>query len=278
MGRRTPFFWAIVILLGVYLLVRFIIPYGSMWILGSSRPLFVPATLMIMYFTIASLSLAIHITMSQENTQAFLAPIITFLQGEQTGSLRIIRLLVLGMVPLLVGWGTYSLVMPNAQTPTGLRIQHPTIPSQYEGLSNPFRNPDGVLVRQFTGQEGLEGLTMEEAKVQFIQNAMQEGRALYQLNCRPCHGSKADGNGPMAGGFRLRPVDFTDPGTIATVVEPYVFWRVKEGGRGLPAESTPWDSVMPTWKHELTDKQIWKIILAEYDTAGTEPRKPEHLE
>jgi len=82
----------------------------------------------------------------------------------------------------------------------------------------------------------------------------------------------------MAGGFRLRPANFTDPGTIATVIEAYVFWRVKEGGRGLPVESTPWDSAMPTWKHELTDEQIWKIILAEYNTAGTEPRIPEHLE
>ena len=278
MRQKSMLFWVITVLIGVYLLIRFVIPYGSMWILGGSHPLFVPTTLMFMYFMVAFISLAIHITMSPKNTQAFLDPIRVFLKGEQTGIRKIIRILVLGSLPLLVGWETYSFVMPSVQTPTGLRIQHPTIPSQYEGLTNPFRNPAEALVHQFMEKEGLENLTMEEAKAQFIQNTMQKGRALYQLNCRPCHGSKADGNGPMAGGFRLRPVDFTDPGTIATVVEAYVFWRVKEGGRGLPAESTPWDSAMPTWKHELPDEQIWKIILAEYDTAGTEPRKPERLE
>ncbi len=43
----------------------------------------------------------------------------------------------------------------------------------------------------------------------------------------------------MAGGFRLRPANFSDPGTIATVVEAYAFWRVTEGGPGLPPEATP---------------------------------------
>ena len=82
----------------------------------------------------------------------------------------------------------------------------------------------------------------------------------------------------MEWGFRLKPVDFRDPGTIGTLVEPYAFWRIKEGGPGLPPEASPWDSAMPLWKDELTDEEIWKIILAEYDTAGVEPRKPEKLE
>jgi len=116
---------------------------------------------MIMYFTVALLGLAIHITMSQENTRVFLAPIIAFLKGEQTGSQKIFRLLVLGVVPLLVGWGTYSFVMPKVQTPIGLRIQHPTIPSQYERLTNPFRDPDEARIRQFMEKEGLEGRTVE---------------------------------------------------------------------------------------------------------------------
>jgi len=82
----------------------------------------------------------------------------------------------------------------------------------------------------------------------------------------------------MATGFRLRPANFRDPGTIATVVEAYAFWRIKEGGRGLPNESSPWDSAMPRWKDELPDDDIWKIVLAEYELADVEPRKPEKLE
>jgi hypothetical protein len=82
----------------------------------------------------------------------------------------------------------------------------------------------------------------------------------------------------MAPALPLKPANFRDPGTIATVVESYAFWRVQEGGRGLPTVATPWDSAMPVWKNDLKEEEIWKILLAEYATAGVEPRKPEKLE
>ena len=82
----------------------------------------------------------------------------------------------------------------------------------------------------------------------------------------------------MARGLRLKPADFQDPGTIGTVVESYAFWRIKEGGRGLPMAASPWDSAMPAWKDELSDEEIWKIVMAEYAIAGREPRKPESHE
>jgi len=278
MPRKNLFAWTVSILLGIYVLIRFVIPYGSMWIMGGSHPLYVPATLAVMYFSVAVLGLAIHITTSRENIDAFLSPIIRFLRGYAGGLQQALRLLVLAAIPLLIGWGAFSVASTQVKTPTGLRIQHPTIPGRFENLVNPFRNPDEGMVQAYIKKTGLSNISLAEGKKKLIQENLQEGRALYQMNCRPCHGSKADGNGPMAGGFRLRPINFSDPGTLATVVESYAFWRVKEGGRGLPTESTPWNSVMPTWKYELTDAQIWKIILAEYDTAGVEPRVTEHLE
>ena len=35
---------------------------------------------------------------------------------------------------------------------------------------------------------------------------------------------------------------------------------------------------MPAWEDELGELDIWKIILAEYDLSGTEPRVPEALD
>jgi mono/diheme cytochrome c family protein len=102
-----------------------------------------------------------------------------------------------------------------------------------------------------------------------------EGRALYSMNCRPCHGDSVAGDGPMADGFKLRPINFTDNGTIETIVEGYTFWRVSNGGPGLPTEATPWDSAMPVWKLNLSEEERWKIILAEYDLAQKTPRIPE---
>ncbi|MBT5109533.1 MAG: hypothetical protein HOM25_12690 [Rhodospirillaceae bacterium] len=113
------------------------------------------------------------------------------------------------------------------------------------------------------------------AKAALLEKNLFEGRALYAMNCRACHGDSVAGDGPMADGFKLRPINFTDNGTIETIVEGYTFWRVMNGGPGLPTEATPWDSAMPEWKLSLTEDERWKIILAEYDLAGKTPRIPE---
>lgn len=279
MKRRISLFWYAVITLAiVYAIVKLVIPRVSMWIVHWPSPLIVPSALTVIYMLLAMTGLAIYITMSEENIEEFLKPIRTFLRGGQTGLKGRARLMALVLIPGLAGWVAFDRVVPKIQSPTGIRIQHPTIPGQYEKLINPYRDPKEDLVKQFIEKENLGAMKIEEARALMVQKTIAEGRGLYQRNCRPCHGSKADGNGPMAVGFRLRPANFRDPGTIPTVIEAYVFWRVKEGGRGLPNESTPWDSVMPRWKDELTDDQIWKIILAEYNTADVEPRKPEKLE
>jgi mono/diheme cytochrome c family protein len=113
------------------------------------------------------------------------------------------------------------------------------------------------------------------AKAALLEKHLFEGRALYAMNCRACHGDSTAGDGPMADGFKLRPINFTDTGTIETIVEGYTFWRVTNGGPGLPTEATPWDSAMPEWKLNLTEEERWKIILAEYDLAQKTPRIPE---
>jgi mono/diheme cytochrome c family protein len=197
--------------------------------------------------------------MSDENQRNFIDPVIRFLRGPEKAQTRRERAFqwgrwaALGLLPLLVGLAVYTQTAPSTGTPTTLRIQHPGLPKSFEGLENPFRTGDAETLAQ----------------------NLEEGRVLFYMNCRPCHGTKADGTGPMARGFRLKPANFTDPGTISTVVEAFAFWRARKGNPGLPAASSPWDSAMPKWEVDLTDEQIWKILLAEYDIAGVDPRKPE---
>ncbi len=133
----------------------------------------------------------------------------------------------------------------------------------------------GPAMRKLLTQLPSGELDRDTAKAALLEKTLFEGRALYAMNCRACHGDSVAGDGPMADGFKLRPIDFTDNGTIETIVEGYTFWRVTNGGPGLPAEATPWDSAMPEWKLSLTEAQRWKIILAEYDLAQKTPRIPE---
>ena len=130
-------------------------------------------------------------------------------------------------------------------------------------------------VRTFLTQLATGEVDREVARAALVEKTLFEGRALYSMNCRPCHGDSVAGDGPMADGFKLRPINFTDNGTIETIVEGYTFWRVENGGPGLPTEATPWDSAMPQWKLNLTEEERWKIIMAEYDLAEKTPRIPE---
>lgn len=237
-----------------------------------------PNAAVIMYVTLLVIGVALYITYNDEKLNEFVCTVTEFLRGKPgETTYNTIRIVVLVIIPLLIGWSIYSFKAPKSQSPTGLRIAHPTIPGKYEKLENPLRNPEDEIVKKFIEEENMGDISLEEARGLLVEKYMDDGRVLYQINCRPCHGSKADGAGPMAGGFRLKPVDFRDPGTIATVVESYAFWRVTEGGPKLPVQSTPWDSAMPIWGDELTDDEKWKIIMAEYDTAGVEPRIPEEL-
>jgi hypothetical protein len=275
--KEFPLFWGCVITVAVvYLLFKFLAPVVSQWIVGRSTPLPLPRTLMFIYTALAMIGVGLFVSTSEKKMDAFVAPVLKFLAGGQGGILSIVRLVVLVVFPLLIGWATFSKAAPSVQSLTSIRVQHPTLPGKFEHMENPFRNPDEARLKKFAEEKGL-GSDMAKVKTAFDEQMLADGRGLFQINCRPCHGSRANSDGPMAWGFRLRPADFTDPGTISTVVEPYIFWRINEGAFGLPAEATPWDSAMPSWRGEIPEEDMWKIILADYDLAGVIPRQPEKI-
>ncbi len=278
--RLSTFGATILSLVLSFALVKYGIPYASMLIVNAPHPLPVPAALMAFYGILVVAGAWVYLTFDDRRWAEFNAPVFAFLRGEfqggDNGSKRIARLGILALIPLLIGWAVYGQGLPEGSSPTALRIQHPTIPGSFERLQNPFRNPSDDMVRRFLTEKKLS-VAPEEGRKLLVQAALAEGRDLYVRNCQWCHGDGADGNGPLARGLRLRPANFRDPGTIATVVEAYVFWRVKEGGAGLPPEATPWDSAMPVWKTDLTEEQIWKVVMAVYDMADVEPRQPEKL-
>jgi mono/diheme cytochrome c family protein len=176
------------------------------------------------------------------------------------------------IVPLLAGYLVYAQFVPRMRPPVEPRVSHPPVPSGYQNVSNPLRNPGDEAVQKFIAERALAGISVPEARQRLVANYTEQGYALYQKNCSHCHGVLADGRGPMARGLRLKPANFRGPDSLAAVSESYVFWRIKEGGVELPPEATPWDSAMPAWKTGLTDEEIWKIVLAVYSMAGVSPK------
>jgi mono/diheme cytochrome c family protein len=232
-----------ILTIGVYLFIKFILPLFT-------APL--PSSLISLYVVLTISGILIYATLSGGSMEAFFGPISRFLIGEgQAGAMRYARMLVLVLFPLLVGWQTYASTAPSDQPPAENRTIHPAPPGEFVGLANPLSpTPENI----------------------------QAGKGFFAAMCSPCHGGNFDGKGPAAKGFNPPPANFVDPGTIAQLQESYVFWRIKKGGVGLPVEGMPWKSAMPRWEFELTDEQIWKIIMGEYDGAGQKPRTWEEEE
>ena len=244
-----------IVAVGLWLVVDLGLPLLSMWTSGAPRPVALPGFARALYLVLLLAGVLVYLSASDArlaDTRAAMRWLFADAPTHGRGT-RLARRVILAVIPIVVAFLVWRALTPHEATPTSLRTQHPTLPSQWEALKNPIRERDEAARRA----------------------ALADGRDLFQIACRPCHGAGADGQGPMARGFRLKPADFTDPGTIATVVEPYAFWRVTEGGPGLPPEATPWESAMPVWKHDLDDAARWKAVLAAYDIAGVEPRKPE---
>ncbi len=258
---RINGFWRVVgVVVVVYLFLRVAFSYLSQWIMGAENPLPVPRVLLSIYMILAIMAILVQVAINDQTLRDFLDPLADLLRGPPKGDpraadgrYRLLRIATLAILPVLVGWTVYQQLVPKVASAATSRQQHPTIPESYVSLENPFRTKSEAEQKQ----------------------AIAEGIVLYQTNCRPCHGTPARGDGPMAPGFKPRPIAFTDVGTIETIVESYLMWRVEKGGIGLPAAATPWNSAMPPWEGELTRDEIWKIIMAEFHIAGKEPRIPE---
>lgn len=314
-GKLGSFWTMIISFIAVFGIIKWGIPFVSRKITGLPFALSIPGTLMLFYMSLTLAAFFIYITFSEERLNEFLEPIKRLLRGDYGIATQYV---ILGIVPLVVGWQVYDNTVPKMSAPVAIRIQHPSsiFPKALETKQNPLREPDDAEVQKFIEQakankvdfvpeaaaeiEKVKGkyenvlgfiptnamqaflkdiksgnIDKSKARQALIEKYTFEGRILYAMNCRACHGDSTAGDGPMADGFRLRPINFTDNGTIETIVEGYTFWRVSEGGRGLPPEATPWDSAMPVWKPDIPEDYRWRILLAEYDLAQKTPRQPE---
>lgn len=299
----------------VYGLIKWGIPFVSRKITGLPFPLSVPGTLMLFYMTLTVIALYIYITSSDERVEEFLMPVRGLLSGAYGTKTRSALLVAIPLLagwqvysmtaPRISSPSSLRIQHPSGGFPKNMETAEnpfrkpsdaevdkfieeagannvqfiPEATAEIEKVKGKYDNALGMIptepVQAFLKELKAGNRDKGKARQALIEKYLFEGRILYAMNCRPCHGDSAAGDGPMADGFKLRPINFTDNGTIETIVEGYTFWRVANGGPGLPTEATPWDSAMPEWKADLPDDYRWRIILAEYDMAQKTPRQPE---
>jgi mono/diheme cytochrome c family protein len=241
---RSRFLQAVLILVIAFCLLRFGIRPPAPW------------SVLTIYMTIVFLAVLVYVSSDADSWRSFVRPLWSTLVDPDKQGLRVVLLV---LIPLLLGYYAYSQAAAKPQAPAELRAVHPA--------------PPGSI--QFRGKEinisGVENpLRKDPAK---FKEYVARGADLYIRNCMYCHGDNLDGRGHFAKGFNPPPANFQDPGTIAMLQEAYLFWRIAKGGPGLPKESTPWNSVMPAWEDRLTEEQIWEVIMYLYDATGQQPRR-----
>jgi mono/diheme cytochrome c family protein len=87
---------------------------------------------------------------------------------------------------------------------------------------------------------------------------LQRGRELFNAHCATCHGETGRGDGLAGHTGRLKPANLADPNGVVLQPLSYWFWRVSEGGTAEPFHSQ--GSVMPAWKHHLSEAERWQVI------------------
>ena len=241
---RSRFVQAVLILIAAFVVLRFGIRPPAPW------------SVVQLYMTIVLLAVLIYVSADSDSWSEFVRPIRSTLVEPDK---RHVRLALLVVVPLLLGYYAYTHAAARPQAPPELRAVHPAPPASIQ-----FRGKELTI-------QGLDNpLRKDQAN---LKKNIAAGGEIYIRNCVYCHGDNLDGKGHFAYGFNPPPANFQDPGTIAMLQEAYLFWRIAKGGPGLPKESTPWSSVMPSWEDRLDEQQIWQVIMYLYDATGQAPRR-----
>ena len=88
--------------------------------------------------------------------------------------------------------------------------------------------------------------------------ALGDAWETFQRACRPCHGNVGAGDGPYATTFAEPAADLRRPSS-AVAADAIRFRRIRDGATSR--SDRPWLSAMPAFGDDLTDEQIWGLVL-----------------
>lgn len=87
------------------------------------------------------------------------------------------------------------------------------------------------------------------------------GESIYQQNCAPCHGAQGMGDGPTSPDLTVPATAFADPAAIWNLTPAQLFHTTKFGRI---------ENLMPPWRNELNDNQIWQAVAYAWSLHTTE--------
>ncbi len=82
-----------------------------------------------------------------------------------------------------------------------------------------------------------------------------KGKAVYDLNCAPCHGTSGKGDGPAAAALSPKPKDLVDSGFVNTLKDDFLKKLIKGGGQGVGKSP-----MMPPFGSALKENDVENVI------------------
>ncbi len=242
----------------------------------------IPFSLLAMYMGVCTVCILLYCSLTTESWQEFSDPIANMLRANEGGA-KMSRYATFLILPGLIAFQSYDMLLPKFGEPIELRTVHPAPPASVnvhkksfnlQTAENPFRiGDDGNYLKVGDEAKYFKGNAFTDDAPKFLQQVREGGEVFFgTAGCFFCHGDNLDGLGPFSFAFNPIPANFADSGTIAQLQESFVFWRVAKGGPDLSREAFPWASAMPPWEKHLTTPEIWKVIIFEYWHTGFFPR------
>lgn len=76
-------------------------------------------------------------------------------------------------------------------------------------------------------------------------------RKIYGYDCALCHGESGDGKGEAAVDMKLKMRNFTDPETLKDLTDGELFYIIRHGKGGMPAEE----------EGRAKDEDVWNMVV-----------------
>ncbi len=90
------------------------------------------------------------------------------------------------------------------------------------------------------------------------EETLTEGKMIYRVNCRSCHGRLGDGQGVEAADLNTKVNDFTNSDFLRQT-DGAIFWKISEG-RIMKNKNSQGKDDMEAFKDDLEEEEIWLLV------------------
>ena len=176
--------WFFISIIGLYLFLKFLSPLFFFIVDKTTYPLSMPNALILLLIILMFFSWFLYVSSSEGRLESFTS----FLILEENWNLRyLIQMAIFITFPLIVSWSFYSVTLRAPESRIELKVKESEVKEDF----------------------GKTASLLKEIPFEANEKYIEEGKVLYRIHCRSCHGLEGRGNGPDAEKLDPKPSDFT---------------------------------------------------------------------